>query len=771
MSKLFHCVVFYLFLITFSNLSYCQSEKGEQLPLATILQGIEEKFKVKFSYEPKSIEGITLPQLNPNYTLRQVLRELRLSTDLEFKILSDRFIAISKNPTSNNFIVQRLEEVVIKNYLTKGIAKTNNGAITVDTKAFKILPGLIEPDVLQIIQKLPGVVSVDERISNINVRGGTNDQNLILYEGIRMYQSGHFFGLISAFNPYLTNEVNISKNGTSARFGNGVSSIISINNSDNLDNQFEAGIGSNLISADGFAKIPLSQKTELQLSARRSFTDVFATLTYDSYFDRIFRDSELNASNNTSTQLSLDERFVFHDFNLKFLYDINDTAKLRINFLNIYNGLDYNQVYTTSQNSFQESESDLFQNSFGASINYSKLWDNSLETSVTAYFSNYDIEASNNNITNNQILVQENKVEDLGIRIDFSKTVSENLAIKSGYQFNEVGVTNFEDVSNPIFSSLIKEVVQTHALFGEVEWNSLSKNSSIRFGARMSYFDKVSEVLMEPRITFNQKFLDNFRLEFLAELKSQSITQIIDLQQDFFGIEKRRWQLANGTDVPIIKSQQASLGLSYDKNDLLISAEGYYKFVDNITAKSQGFQNQFQFVNDIGSYAIKGVDFLINKRFDDFSTWLSYSYSKNDYTFRNLNDGSPFPNTLDLTHTANASFTYNIDNFKIGLGINWHSGRPYTEPSETQDDTNSTIEYKTPNSSRISNYFRTDVSAIYNFNFKNNIKAEIGASIWNLFDQTNIINRFYTFDSDNTIVQIDNRSLKFTPNLSLRIRF
>ena len=339
MSKLFHCVVFYLFLITFSNLSYCQSEKGEQLPLATILQGIEEKFKVKFSYEPKSIEGITLPQLNPNYTLRQVLRELRLSTDLEFKILSDRFIAISKNPTSNNFIVQRLEEVVIKNYLTKGIAKTNNGAITVDTKAFKILPGLIEPDVLQIIQKLPGVVSVDERISNINVRGGTNDQNLILYEGIRMYQSGHFFGLISAFNPYLTNEVNISKNGTSARFGNGVSSIISINNSDNLDNQFEAGIGSNLISADGFAKIPLSQKTELQLSARRSFTDVFATLTYDSYFDRIFRDSELNASNNTSTQLSLDERFVFHDFNLKFLYDISDTAKLRINFLNIYNGL------------------------------------------------------------------------------------------------------------------------------------------------------------------------------------------------------------------------------------------------------------------------------------------------------------------------------------------------------------------------------------------------------------------------------------------------
>ncbi len=732
---------------------------------------LEDKFEVKFSYEPKSIEGITVPQLNTDLTLRQALRELRMSTNLDFKILSNRFITISPKPKTDNFIVQRLEEVVIKNYLTKGISKTSNGAIKANTKAFKILPGLIEPDVLQIVQKLPGVVSVDERISNLNVRGGTNDQNLILYEGIRMYQSGHFFGLISAFNPYLSDEVNISKNGTSARFGNGVSSIISINNSDEIDDKFEAGIGSNLISADGFAKIPLSKKTELQLSARRSFTDVFATLTYDSYFDRIFRDSELNASNNTNTQLELDEKFVFHDINIKFLYDINDTSKLRVNFLNIYNDLDYNQVYTTSQNSFQESKSDLYQNSFGASIKYSKIWNSSLETSVLAYYSNYDLEATNIDITNNQQLIQENKVEDSGIRIDLSKTVSNNVIINSGYQFNEVGVTNFEDVTNPVFSSLIKEVIRTHAIFGEVEWNSISKNSSIRFGARMSYFDKLSEVLMEPRITFNQKFFDFFRLEILAELKSQSITQIIDLQQDFFGIEKRRWQLANGSDVPLITSQQASIGLSYDKNDLLISAEAYYKFVDNITAKSQGFQNQFQFVNDIGSYTIKGVDLLINKRFDDLSTWLSYSYSKNDYTFRNLNGEDPFPNTLDLTHTANASLTYDIENFKIGLGINWHSGRPYTQPSETQDDTNSTIEYKAPNSARISNYFRTDISAIYNFKLKNNIKAEVGASIWNLFDQTNIINRFYTFDSDEQIIQIDNRSLKFTPNLSLRIRF
>ncbi|MCA0133777.1 TonB-dependent receptor plug domain-containing protein [Winogradskyella alexanderae] len=771
MSKLFYRIVLFLFLVAFCNFSHGQSEKDTPQPLANILQTLESRFDIKFSFEPKTIEGKQALLPKEELTLRQSLRELSNVLKLDFKILSNRFVAIVPLEEKDQFIVQHLEEIVVKNYLTKGISKTNNGVITANTKTFTILPGLIEPDVLQIIQKLPGIVSVDERISNINIRGGTNDQNLILYEGIRMFQSGHFFGLISAFNPYLTDEVNISKNGTSARYGRGVSSLISISNSDDITRDFEGGIGANLLSIDGFAKIPISEKIAVQLSARRSFTDVFASLTYDAYFDRIFRDSELNTTDNTNTQLALDERFVFNDFNLKFLYDIDNTSKLRINFFNIYNGLDYNQVFTTTQNNIQESQSDLYQNSFGASVRHSKLWSNSFKTTVEAYYSNYDLEASNNDLTNNQTLTQENKVEDSGIRIDLSKSVSENLVINSGYQFNEAGVTNFEDVTNPIFTSLIKEVVRTHSLYGEVEWNSLSKNSSVRLGARMSYFDKFSEVVMEPRIAFNQKFYDYFRLEILAELKSQTITQIIDLQQDFFGIEKRRWQLANGKDVPLIKSQQVSAGISYDKNDLLISAEFYYKFVDNITARSQGFQNQFQFINDIGSYTIKGVDFLINKRFEDFSTWISYSYSKNDYTFQNLNNGSPFPNTLDLTHVVNASFTYNVKNFKIGLGINWHSGRPFTEPASAQDNSNSTIEFEAPNSSRISSYFRTDISAIYNFDMGRKINAEVGASVWNIFNQTNIINRFYTLDSDNSILQIDNQALKFTPNLSVRLKF
>ncbi|MEP5935163.1 MAG: TonB-dependent receptor plug domain-containing protein, partial [Winogradskyella arenosi] len=221
-------------------MAYSQTQPNT-LPLIQILSELEKKHQVTFSYEPQTIANLSVKSLNPNYSLEEALQELRTNTPLNFKILNSRFITIALKVVKNEpQHTQRLNEVVVTNYLTKGISKLNNGTIKANTKGFNMLPGLIEPDVLQIIQNLPGIISIDERISNINIRGGTNDQNLILYEGIRMYQSGHFFGLISAFNPYLTEEISISKNGTSARFGDAVSSTIAIKSKDVIDHKTQA---------------------------------------------------------------------------------------------------------------------------------------------------------------------------------------------------------------------------------------------------------------------------------------------------------------------------------------------------------------------------------------------------------------------------------------------------------------------------------------------------------------------------------------------------
>ncbi|MDO6598213.1 TonB-dependent receptor [Oceanihabitans sp. 2_MG-2023] len=728
---------------------------------------IEQQFKVSFSYADSTIKDLDV-FFDGEKKLDIIITSLEQQTQLKFNKLNKQFITIV-NPEADAFAIQELEEVFISNYLTTGINKKLTGSITIKPEQFGILPGLIEPDVLQTIQALPGVISVDETVSNINIRGGTHDQNLILWEDIKMYQSGHFFGLISAFNPYLTNKVNVSKNGTSAQYGDGVSSVIDMQLSNTIQSDFKAGAGFNLVHADMYTKTPIGKHAELQLSARRSFTDFVTAPTYKQYFKRIFQDSDLDNNqeieNNT---ISKNEKFYFYDFTGKFLLNISKKDKLQIRFLTIHNNLDYEEQSTI--NNINESlNSNLTQRNMAGGISYSRNWNSKLASTAQVYFSKYNLDAKNFDIINNQRLIQENKVFDSAIKLDTKWRINENANFQIGYQFFEVGISNLEDVNNPEFRSYIKEVIRSHATFTEAQLVSNNLNTNVKAGIRFNYFPKLDTFLAEPRISFSQRFANYFRLELLGEFKSQTTSQIIDLQNDFLGIEKRRWVLANNTDIPIIKSKQASLGINYNKNKFLISIEAYYKKADGITTRSQGFQNQFQYIKAIGSYQVKGVDFLIHKQFTKFNTWLSYSYSKNDYTFESLNNANAFPNNADITHAVNFSNTYTQNKFKFALGVNWHSGKPYTKPDKTI--TSSNINYNSPNSSNLKDYLRVDFSATKDFKISEGINAEIGASVWNLLNTKNTINRYYVLDTDENISKVENQSLGITPNLSLRVYF
>ncbi|WP_435413145.1 TonB-dependent receptor plug domain-containing protein [Psychroserpens mesophilus] len=766
--------IIYLFIILFfsgihSNIAQNTSEEIQ--PLAEILAELETQYSVHFTYVDQTIADIYIVKPDKNFTLEELLDYLKSEANLDFILVDNHNIVISKrmNPLSS-FITQKLEEVVITNYLTKGISRKSDGKTSIKTADFGILPGLIEPDILQTIQALPGILSVDETVSNINVRGGTHDQNLILWDGIKMYQSGHFFGLVSAFNPYLTTDINVSKNGTSVIYGDGVSSVIDMQQSNSLDQDFKAGAGFNLIHADGFAKVPLNKQAEIQVSARRSVTDFIFTPTYDQYLQRVFQDSDFsNSEQNTTPIVSNNERFYFYDIATKLLYDITDQDQVRVNFSTINNSLTYDQISLTNDN--ESLTNTLEQNNFAGGIQYLKYWNSKLTTTAQLYISNYDLKAIDFDVINNQRQNQENEVKDLGIKINATNHIDDNLKLHGGYQFNEVIISNLEEIDIPDFTSFVREVNRTHSIYGEAEFTSADKNTYARIGIRTNFIEKFSEFFTEPRLSVSHKLNNNFRFEFLAEFKSQTTSQIIDLQNDFLGIEKRRWILSNNEDIPIIKSVQGAFGVHYNKNKLFISAEAFIKNVEGITSRSQGFQNQFQFVNDIGKYQVKGVDFLINKQFESFSTWLSYSFSNNDYTFDNLNNSNTFRNNLDIRHAVSFANTYSINNLNLALGFNWHSGKPTTLPEEIQNNANNIIEYKSPNSDNLSNYFRTDISATYKLKFGNKLDASIGASIWNIFDRKNIINTYFATDENGDIVTIDNLSLGITPNISFRVRF
>ncbi len=748
-----------------------QTDEEEKRPLISVLKQLEIRYGISFSYADENLADKTIKIPPVDLSLEALLNYLETHTDLTFNRLNDFSVVIRKLPLRKTYRTQFLEEVTVTNYLTKGISAKNDGTVNVKPRQFSILPGLIEPDVLQTILALPGVQSVDERVSNLNIRGGTHDQNLILWDGIKMYQSGHFFGLISAFNPYLTENVVVSKNGTSAKYGDGVSSIIDMQTSNTIDEEFSGGAGFNLINADVFSKIPLNKKTELLLSARRSVTDLIITPTYDQYFKRIFQDTDLtNNQGENGNSISKNERFYFYDVTAKFLYDISKKDKLRLNFLNIYNTIDYEEQ--SRINDVNESlNSKLTQRNLATGIEYLREWNTALSASAQIYLSNYDLDATNFDVLNDQRLIQENEVYDAGIKLHFNYNVDGNLSWFGGYQFTEVGISNLEDVNNPEFRRYIKEVIRTHALFNEIKFRSNSNNTSARIGLRANYIEKFSELFMEPRLSFSQRFAGDFRLEILGEIKSQTTSQIIDLQNDFLGVEKRRWILSNNVDIPILESKQISAGIHYNKNKFLVSLEAYFKEVDGITTRSQGFQNQYQFVDAVGSYRIKGIDFLVNKQFSNISTWFSYSYSNNDYTFADLNSGLSFPNNADVTHALTFAGIYTYNNFKIALGVNWRSGKPFTEPNAQTPLIDNEINYNIPNGSNLEDYVRADLSMTYTFKTGFNSNAIIGLSLWNVLNKSNIINTYYTIDDSDMVSKIENQSLGITPNISFRLSF
>ena len=755
------------FFLSISN-GLAQDTSKERLPLVDVLEVIESRYQIHFTYLDQTIANkmASIPELG--LSLEDVLDFLKSETSLEFIVIDKTSVVISNDSEFVNPFIQNLDEIVVINYLTTGISKSKSGTITIKPKQFGILPGLIEPDILQTVQALPGILSADETVSNINVRGGTHDQNLILWDGIKMYQSGHFFGLISAFNPYLTTDVSVSKNGTSAKYGDGVSSIIDMKHSNTLNNKFKAGAGFNLINADAYAKVPINNKMEFQVSARRSISDLIITPTYDQYFKRVFQDTELTSNQNNI--VIKNERFYFYDLAIKYLYNISETDKLRVNFLNVFNSLDYDEASSIDDLN-NASSNTLTQLNLATGIEYTKFWSSKFTTQALLYFSNYDLNAKNFTVANNQRLIQENDVADTGLKLNANYNPDQNLSLEFGYQFSNVSISNLEDVNIPVFRRLVKEIIRTHAIYGEAQFTSSNKNTYARIGLRTNYIDKFGTAFTEPRLAISHKLSNDFRLEVLAEFKNQTTSQIIDLQNDFLGIEKRRWILANNASVPIIKSKQLSGGIHYNKNKLFISIEGYIKDVDGITTRSQGFQNQYQLVDAVGKYQVTGIDFLINKQFKKMSTWLSYSFSNNDYTFEDLNGGNSFPNNVDIRHALTFAGTYQTDNLKFALGLNWHSGKPTTALAQNQITNNNTVEYNTPNDNNINDYLRTDFSTTYQFQMSPKTSASIGASIWNIFNRKNIINSYYTEDSENLIRKIENISLGITPNVSFRLNF
>jgi hypothetical protein len=247
----------------------------------------------------------------------------------------------------------------------------------------------------------------------------------------------------------------------------------------------------------------------------------------------------------------------------------------------------------------------------------------------------------------------------------------------------------------------------------EGKYNDTLSRIYAKAGARINYIEKFKKYIVEPRIQFSYGINKSLNLELLGELKSQNTQQVIDLQKDYFGIEKRRWIISNDSTIPIQRSKQVSLNLFYKKNDWLLDIENFYKRVNGITTSSQGFQNQLEFIRITGDYEVLGTEMLVQKKINHFLTWLSYTFNRNNYLFSNYEYPS-FPNNFELTHTLSWAGIYEKNNFKIALGTKLTSGRPKTSPNSSQiDPSNPVLVYNKPNNDNLNIFSQVNFSSTY----------------------------------------------------------
>ena len=666
--------------------------------------------------------------------------------------------------------VTELKEIKAGSILASGISKNTDGSFEIKPKKFGILPGLIEPDALQAMQQIPGVNSIDESVSSINVRGGTHDQNLFLWNGIRMFQTGHFFGLISVFNPNLAHNISIYKNGSSAFFGESVSSVVDISTTPQTEekNSFSAGI--NMINADVYGKYNLSKKSFIEISARKSITDFVETPTYKEYFNKVFQNTTITDFNEKQNiDYRSDKKFGFYDATFKYVQKIGTKDQLVLDLITIQDNL---KVFQSAKvyDIFRSENSTLRQQNYGGNLSWQRNWNSFNTTKINIYNSGYELLGNQKNSIGNQIAIQENTVNNNGINLENQHILNSKFILSDGYQFNEIGITNFERVNNPEFYRKVKDVLRTHALIFEGKYNDTISRLYFKAGARISYIEKFQKCIVEPRVQFNYGINKNLNLELLGELKSQNSQQIIDLQKDYFGIEKRRWIVSNNTTVPIQRSKQLSLSLFYKKNDWLLDIENFYKRVNGIITASQGFQNQLEFVRTTGDYEVLGTEILIQKKLNHFLTWMSYTFNDNNYDFPNY-EFQRFPNNFELSHTLSWAVMYEKNNFKIALGTKWSSGRPKTSAETSNiDPSDPVLVYNRPNNTNLHAFSQVNLSSTYKWETANGIQYKIGLSILNILNRKNEIGEYYRISSlTNSIEEVETFALQRTPNVSFRV--
>ena len=692
-------------------------------------------------------------------------------------------IALSYLDFGDNFIV-------VTDYLTDGIDLGEQGAATViRPQRTPVMPGQAEADVLSNIQFLPGIASPDGAASDIYIRGGTPDQNLILWEDIPIYHSAHYFGMISAFNPYIIDQVKVYRGGFGADYGGRISGVIDMKSHDYRLKESAFGAGANFIHSYTYGKVALlDNKASITYSLRRSLSELWRSPTFKNITNRNQQNLLLLGNVSLSSlppNIKTTEAFNFFDGHVKTSLKLSSRDELSL--AGFYGDNNFDNV-VKDINKRQDQEDILDLQNRGLSLSWSRQWQENLQTKLVGvstqynYDYRYDVTSTDGN-SSDRFGVKENNIDEQQIHFSSSYTTKEKHQLKAGYQFINYDVAyqivketemSEREGKRDDFTSKLQAVY--------LDFNSASeKTFGINAGLRFSHYEKTDQLYLEPRLNAWYNFSEDLSFHASGGRYYQFLSQLVEFKGDDIGIITPIWVLAGDDAIPVLGATQFQLGMVYNKNSWVIDLQFYSKNIDGLTSLATGFTLRPKGY-DLGTSQVKGLDLLIKKRWKNFRSWMSYSLSKADYTFETFFD-SDFAAPYDQRHVLSWVNMLEAGPFEFSMGWKIASGKPFSRIDRFEivkdgmgPDFARPI-YRAYNNENLPLCHQLDISVQYNFypKSKGKWKGTAGLSLFNVYSSENIYNReFYVDlrrDRAPRIERTDKQSLGFTPNLVFRIEW
>lgn len=624
-----------------------------------------------------------------------------------------------------------------------------------------------EPDIIRMVQSMAGVTSAADGFGGIHVRGGSVDQNLILMDGVPVYNPSHTFGLFSIFNPSAIQSAKLIKNGFPARYGGRLSSVLDIITRDGNKQKFGGNIKLNLpIMVSGTLEGPLEkEKSSFFFSGRRTTLDPFIKEGTSFLYDAATQSGSAN--------------YYFYDINGKINLQLSDKHRW---YFSIYSGTDHFENQKTS--SFEEEtqtlqEENINQWDWGntlGSFRWNMILSQKASANLKVYYNQFNfeyfdldrsslfrLEPEDTRIVNASSLFISN-IEDLGGQIDFQIQPSNHYTTRFGvnfvqHNFNPGSITvdqNRGNTPNPELTdkNSITELLQKDNLSGSE--TRFHFENIFNFGRSMInagvhgvliHTGDQTQFIAEPRFTSSLQLFNGSYFKLSYTMMDQYMHLLsgtgLGLPNDFWLPStdeikpERSVQYSGGFDFHLGKSWFFSvIGFRKELSDVIT-----YPEVAPLDVNSQdNWENEVA----VGNGTSNGLEVSLVRNVGRFATQINYTYSKSDRLFENINNGDPFPYRFDRRHVVNFNSLLKFSE-SAEVSINWTygSGIPFSEPVDLLITDVQGIPQYVPlipsrNNSRFNPNHRLDVS----FNFYSRLeRAGIRYSIGvhNLYGQKNAL--------------------------------